>query len=80
MSSQVSRVEIKETYKPRDTIVSYPCGWCQNGSRHIRSKCPRNPAARSCFDCLAEGKRKGHPGCPSKIDTRKSNSKNQTNE
>ncbi|XP_063593183.1 uncharacterized protein LOC134770242 [Penaeus indicus] len=70
LRSQVNRADVRETFKPEGIAVSYPCGWCQNGSRHIRSKCPRNPAARSCFDCLAQGKRKGHSGCPGKTDTR----------
>ena len=39
--------------------MPYPCGWCQNGSRHSRANCPREPAPYSCFDCLAPGALKG---------------------
>ena len=50
--------------------MPYPCGWCQNGSRHSRANCPREPAPYSCFDCLAPGTLKGHPGCPGFCDSR----------
>jgi len=80
LRSQVNKVKVKDTVEPKDIVVSYPCGWCQNGSRHIRSKCPRKPAARSCFDCLAEGKRKGHSGCPGKTNARTPNNGDPTNE
>ena len=58
------------THPTHQKQMPYPCGWCQNGSRHSRANCPREPAPYSCFDCLAPGTLKGHPGCPGFCDSR----------
>ncbi len=46
------------------------CGWCTNGSFHERLECPRKPPRYSCFDCLQVGVKKGHEGCPGRINVR----------
>ena len=46
------------------------CGWCQDGSKHPREMCPREPPPYSCFDCLAANEMKGHRGCPGFCDSR----------
>ena len=57
----VAAVQNKGSYRPRPLMN---CGWCQNGSKHMRINCPRKTEPRSCFDCLKRESMRGHPGCP----------------
>ncbi|XP_042883021.1 uncharacterized protein LOC122260011 [Penaeus japonicus] len=65
--SRVNKVDVRAKGNPEWTRV-WVCGWCQDGSKHLRINCPRKPEAGSCFDCLAPKRRKGHAGCPGRQD------------
>lgn len=53
---------------PHPQLRVQHCGWCADGSRHLRRDCPRKPEPFSCYDCLKLQSVRGHVGCPGRKD------------